>query len=63
MATDLRPRRLHLPVIPSSKTVQQRLQQLQTEAAKLNILLRLATELEHVESQAAADERQGGGRD
>lgn len=46
MATDLRQRRLHLPVIPSADVVRQRLQELQDEARKLNILLKLASELE-----------------
>ncbi len=53
MATNLRPKRLHIPVIPSSATVQERLDQVQAEAKKLGILLRLAIELEQVESSAS----------
>ncbi len=60
MATDLRSQRVHLPVIPSSSTVRPRLRQLQAEAKKLNILLRLATELELVD--ATTDNRQEVGR-
>ncbi|MBB3207500.1 hypothetical protein FHS27_003325 [Rhodopirellula rubra] len=57
MATDLRPKSLQMPVIPSSRIVRERLIQVQAEAAKLGILLRLATELEQsTESTSDASE-------
>lgn len=52
MATNLRPKRLHMPVIPSSATVQERLNQVQIEAKQLSILLRLAIDLEQAEQSA-----------
>ncbi len=58
MATDLRPRRVCMPVIPSSATVRARLRQIQAEAEKLNVLLRLATELEQVDTAFAVDRQE-----
>ena len=55
MAIDLRPRRVHFPVIPSSNVVRQRLQELQDEARKLDILLRLANELEQTTTPLAKE--------
>jgi len=55
MPTDLRPRRVHLPVIPSAKVIRQRLQELQAEARQLNILLRVASELEQESAPTPAD--------
>ena len=49
MVTDLRKRKIHLPVIPSSRTVKERLAEVMADAEKLEILLRLATELESVD--------------
>ena len=48
MATDLRVRRIQMPVIPSSHTVRERLREVLDQAERLKILLRLATELEQV---------------
>ena len=56
MAQDLRTKPLHLPVFPSSAVVRARLDQVRREAEKLNILLRLAVELEEVDT--AAPDRQ-----
>ncbi len=59
MAIDLRPKRVHMPVIPSSERVRERLRQVQADAEKLKILLRLASELEQSE-QATPDEPEVG---
>lgn len=55
MTIDLRRRRVHLPVIPSSSVVRQRLQEVQDEARKLSVLLRLATELEQDDTSTSND--------
>lgn len=46
MAIDLRTKRVNLPVIPSPCVIRKRIDELREEAAKLDILLRIATELE-----------------
>jgi hypothetical protein len=56
MATDLRVRPIHMPVIPSSQTVRERLREVLDQAERLKILLRLATELEQVKAQAETRE-------
>ena len=48
MATDLRTRKIAMPIIPSSRTVRERLDEVLTQAEKLKVLLRIATELETV---------------
>jgi hypothetical protein len=48
MATDLRTRKIAMPVIPSSRIVRERLAEVLTQAEKLKVLLRIATELETV---------------
>tara|TARA_A100001391_G_C5044452_1_gene271753 strand:- start:60 stop:212 length:153 start_codon:yes stop_codon:yes gene_type:complete len=48
-----------MPVIPSSERVRERLRQVQADAEKLKILLRLASELEQSE-QATPDEPEVG---
>jgi len=48
MATDFRKRQIHMPVIPSSRTVRERLQEVLVQAERLKILLKLASELEQV---------------
>jgi len=48
MATDLRPRKIAMPIIPSSRTVRERLTEVLTQAEQLKILLRVATELESI---------------
>lgn len=50
MATDFRRRQIHMPVIPASRTVRERLQEVMDQAEKLRILLRLAVELEQPRS-------------
>ena len=52
MATDLRPRKIAMPIIPSSRTVRERLAEVLAQAEKLKILLRLASELEAVDAKA-----------
>jgi hypothetical protein len=48
MAIDLRTRKIAMPIIPSSRTVRERLAEVLTQAEKLKVLLRIATELETV---------------
>ncbi len=48
MATDLRPRKIAMPIIPSSRTVRERLAEVLAQAEQLKILLRVATELESI---------------
>lgn len=52
MATDLRPRKIAMPIIPSSRTVRERLAEVLAQAEKLKILLRVASELEAVDAKA-----------
>ena len=52
MATDLRPRKIAMPIIPSSRTVRERLAEVLAQAEKLKILLRVASELEAVDGKA-----------
>ena len=51
MATDLRPRKIAMPVLPSSRTVRERLTEVLTQAEKLRVLLRVATEMESIETR------------
>ncbi len=50
MVTDLQKRRIRIPVIPSAATVKRRLEEVRADARKLEILLKLASELEAVDS-------------
>lgn len=50
MAHDLRKKRVQMPVIPSSATVRKRLGEVLADAKKLEVLLRLATELEQIDT-------------
>ena len=52
MATDLRPRKIAMPISPSSRTVRERLAEVLAQAEKLKILLRVASELEAVDAKA-----------
>jgi hypothetical protein len=54
MATDCRIPKMHIPAIPSSRTVRERLQEVETLARRLKVLLRVATELEQVDSENPA---------
>lgn len=56
---DLRSKRIHMPVIPSAATVRRRLDEVLAEAKQLNILLRLATELEQ-DRELSTDDTKGG---
>jgi len=56
MAHDLRTRRVQMPVIPSSETIKRRLAELKADAARLNILLRTAIELEQAVCQPPTSE-------
>jgi len=56
MATDLRVRPIQMPVIPSSRTVREKLREVLDQAERLKILLRLATELEQVKVQSETRE-------
>jgi hypothetical protein len=49
MATDLRVPKFHLPAIPSAKIVQERLDEVESLAKKLRVLLRVATEMEQID--------------
>ncbi|MFN4904695.1 MAG: hypothetical protein ACK6AO_17570 [Planctomycetota bacterium] len=51
MATDCRVPKMQIPAIPSSRTVRERLQEVETLAKRLKVLLRVATELEQVDSE------------
>jgi sulfur transfer protein SufE len=51
MATDFRKRQIQMPVIPPSRTVRERLQEVMDQAEKLRILLRFAVELEQPKSK------------
>ena len=55
MATDLRKRKIPMPVIPSAATVNKRLAEVRADARKLEILLKLASELEAVDAEAAPE--------
>lgn len=61
MATDLRVLRIQMPVIPSSRTVREKLREVLDQAERLKILLRLATELEQVkvETEPREDKSRG----
>jgi hypothetical protein len=48
MATDCRVPKISMPVIPSSRTVRERLREVETLAERLRVLLRIASELEQV---------------
>ncbi len=61
MATNLRVPKFHLPAIPSSRVVRERLKEVETLAKRLGILLRVATELEQAEQDDnKSDESEGG---
>jgi hypothetical protein len=60
MATDCRVPKMQIPAIPSSRTVRERLQEVETLAKRLKVLLRVATELEQVDSENHSDQPEGG---
>jgi hypothetical protein len=70
MATDLKVPKIHLPAIPSSRVVRERLQEVEALAKRLGVLLRLATELElvdtenqvHPDQTDRVDQSQGGAK-
>ncbi len=49
MATVLEPPKIAMPVIPSSRTVRERLAEVLAIAAKLEVLLRVAIEMESID--------------
>lgn len=53
MATDCRIPKISMPVIPSSRTVRERLREVETLAERLRVLLRIASELERVDDDGA----------
>jgi hypothetical protein len=51
MATDCRIPKISMPVIPSSRTVRERLREVETLAKRLRVLLRVASELEQIDRE------------
>ena len=54
MIHDLRVKKIQMPVIPDRQLVEQRLNEVLHQAAKLRVLLRVATELEQLDATKGA---------
>jgi hypothetical protein len=55
MVTDFKRKKLHLPVIPSANVVRERLREAVEEVRKLELLLRLACDLERIDASQAVE--------
>ncbi|MEM7473712.1 MAG: hypothetical protein AAF483_01885 [Planctomycetota bacterium] len=52
MVTDLRRHATQMPTIPSSEAIKTRIAEIRRELAKLNVLLRTASEMESIEANS-----------